>query len=397
MTSTAESSTTHSWVAFVSVAGCLTMSTLGANLPSPIYPIYQSDFGLSPLAISFAFASYALALIPSLILSGSLSDAIGRKPVLLTSLVFGIVGSLVLCLTGGLGLLIFGRALQGVAVGTASGAASGALRETHPHGNDSQAAQISSAAMVGGGAIGPILAGLLVQYLPWPRQLAYLLHLVLLLGLVAMVIGSYRSPAVRTVWKAPVPRVARELMPQFISSTAASSLAWAVTALFMALVPSMMHDTLKITSAVAAGGIVAVVLGTSAVMQFVAQAWDSHRVQVLGLPAVVLGLILLMLAQSLGSIWTLLISATVAGVGQGLVFLGATKSVNLAAPNAILGNVTSAYFMGVYLGVAVPVIGVGFFALITGLIGAVLWFTVIIGLSCIAVTVWLWRLRKKYP
>ena len=119
----------RSWLLFIAVAGCMTLATLGANLPSPIYPIYQADFGLSSLEISIAFAAYALALIPALIVAGGLSDAIGRRPVLIGSLVAGALGSVLLCLAGGLSLLIVGRALQGIAVGAASGAAAGAAAE----------------------------------------------------------------------------------------------------------------------------------------------------------------------------------------------------------------------------------------------------------------------------
>lgn len=379
----------RSWLLFIAVAGCMTLATLGANLPSPIYPIYQADFGLSSLEISIAFAAYALALIPALIVAGGLSDAIGRRPVLIGSLVAGALGSVLLCLAGGLSLLIVGRALQGIAVGAASGAAAGALRETHPRADDGHAAQISSAAMVGGGAIGPLLAGFLVELLPWPRQLSYLVQLGLLVVVAAIILTAYRPVTERAAWRVQLPKVPHEILPRCMMATLAAALAWAVTALFMALVPSLMGETFDIHNAVLTGGMVTVILGASAAMQFVANGWDPHRIQVWGLPAVVVGLILLLIAQGTVSVILLLTSALVAGLGQGLVFLGATKTVNLSAPTRIVGSVTSAYFTGVYLGVGVPVIGVGLLATKIGLVIAVEWFAGFTIVGCAVVLVWL--------
>jgi len=54
--------------------------------------------------------------------------------------------------------------------------------------------------------------------------------------------------------------------------------------------------------------------------------------------------------------------ATVAGTGQGLVFLGGLAAINQAVPEGRRADVLSSFYVVIYLGVGVPVIGVGFLA-----------------------------------
>ena len=55
----------------------------GTNLPTPLYRGCAARFGFSPLIVTLIFASYVAVLIPSLLVAGPLSDAVGRRRVLL--------------------------------------------------------------------------------------------------------------------------------------------------------------------------------------------------------------------------------------------------------------------------------------------------------------------------
>ena len=71
----------------------LTLATFfGASAaPTPLYRIYQENFSLSPVLITVVFAVYAFALLAALLTAGSLSDHLGRKPVIFFALVLEII------------------------------------------------------------------------------------------------------------------------------------------------------------------------------------------------------------------------------------------------------------------------------------------------------------------
>src|SRR5437764_4441012 len=121
--------------AFAAVAYTLLILLIGTNLPTPLYRGYERAFAYSPLVTTLVFAVYVAVLVPALLIAGPLSDAIGRRRVLLPSLILAIAGSLAFAFANGVAWLFAARILQGVAVGAASGALTAALSEFEPHGN----------------------------------------------------------------------------------------------------------------------------------------------------------------------------------------------------------------------------------------------------------------------
>src|SRR3954464_1003524 len=59
------------------IAYSLMLLNTGSNLSTPLYRYYQARFGFSPLMVTLIFAAYVAVLIPSLLVLGPLSDAIG--------------------------------------------------------------------------------------------------------------------------------------------------------------------------------------------------------------------------------------------------------------------------------------------------------------------------------
>jgi len=57
----------------------------GSSAPTPLYAVYQAAWGFSPITITAVFGVYALAVLSALLVFGSLSDYIGRRPVLMAT------------------------------------------------------------------------------------------------------------------------------------------------------------------------------------------------------------------------------------------------------------------------------------------------------------------------
>lgn len=73
------------------VGAVLVLLMLSSSVPSALYVLYQQEWGLSSGVITVVFAVYAVTVLAGLLLFGSLSDTLGRRPVLAASLVLAIV------------------------------------------------------------------------------------------------------------------------------------------------------------------------------------------------------------------------------------------------------------------------------------------------------------------
>ena len=96
---------------------------------SPLYRVYQVQFGFSAATLTAVFAVYVLVLLVTLLFFGTVSDYLGRLPVIITALVFSVAACAVFLAAHGVGALYLARSLQGIATGLASGAAGAALIE----------------------------------------------------------------------------------------------------------------------------------------------------------------------------------------------------------------------------------------------------------------------------
>src|SRR5258707_14442088 len=79
----------------------ITVSYLASSsAPTPLYPIYQAEWGFSSLAVSFVFGIYAVAVLGALLVAGRLSDYVGRRPVLIVATAVQAGGAVLFGLSG---------------------------------------------------------------------------------------------------------------------------------------------------------------------------------------------------------------------------------------------------------------------------------------------------------
>src|SRR5882757_1427752 len=162
--------------AFWLMAGVFVLLFFAAAAPSPLYGVYQAQWRFSAITLTAVFAVYALALLVTLLVFGSLSDYVGRRRVILASLAMAAGACGLFVAADGVGLLFAARALQGAAVGTATGALGAALIDLQPEGS-----AIAPVVTIAAGQLGLAAGGLgtsaLVQYGPAPTRLIWWLLL----------------------------------------------------------------------------------------------------------------------------------------------------------------------------------------------------------------------------
>src|SRR5882672_9490040 len=96
----------------------ITVSYLASSsAPTPLYPIYQAEWGFSSLAISFVFGIYAVAVLGALLVAGRLSDYVGRRPVLIAATAVQAATMFLFAFADGLSTLIMARVIQGLSTG----------------------------------------------------------------------------------------------------------------------------------------------------------------------------------------------------------------------------------------------------------------------------------------
>jgi MFS family permease len=210
-----------------------------ASVPTPLYRLYQREWGFSPLMLTVIFAVYALALLAALLIFGSLSDRAGRRPVILAALTLEGV-ALVLFLTArGIEWLVFARLIQGFATGLATTSLGAAMLDIDRQGG----ALTNALATIAGTAFGAVGSGLLAQYAPAPLHLGYVLLFALV---VVQAIRTAHAPETITTrslqrWSFK-PRVAVPARARvaFLAMTPINVALWALSGFYLALMPSLL-------------------------------------------------------------------------------------------------------------------------------------------------------------
>ena len=153
-----------------------------SGLPAPLYRIYEADWHLSPLSTTIVFAVYAVAALGAVLVSGRVSDVIGRKPVLLGAIAALIVGLGVFLIADNMAMLLFARTIHGAAVGSIVVAGAAALLDLRPdHGVRS--GQLSGVTFNIGMTIAIVGSALLAQYAPHPLRTPYAVVAVICLAM----------------------------------------------------------------------------------------------------------------------------------------------------------------------------------------------------------------------
>ncbi|MDX3353969.1 MFS transporter [Streptomyces sp. ME01-24h] len=103
-----------------------------AGVPSPIYPLYRERWGLSVTMLTVIFAMYVAGLLGALLTVGTLSDQLGRRPVLVAALLVAATSTAIFWTADGVFFLLIARVVQGIATGTATGALAAGLVKLSP-------------------------------------------------------------------------------------------------------------------------------------------------------------------------------------------------------------------------------------------------------------------------
>ncbi|MFF3909995.1 MFS transporter [Streptomyces sp. NPDC001848] len=394
----ARGSATPTWWVWLA-AWPVTAVFILSNAATPLYVLWQRDIGFTKGTLTVVFAFYIVGLLGSLLVSGVVSDRLGRKPVLLPALGLALAACLIFATAGSVIALIVARLFTGIAVGAVVSAGMAAVTDVAGPERKRLAALLASCAMVFGAGLGPLLAGVLSETLPAPTVTVFIVEMILL---VTAVIAVLRMPVRRPTAPAKgawirVPGVPRGNGMQLTLGIAVFAPGITATSFVLSLGPSLLAGLLDTTSRIVSGAMAFVMFLAATGVQFAVQKLRRRTILVAGAVSTTLSMTALVTAVHTASVPVLIAAALLAGAGQGMGQLGGLSLLNSTVPAQRLAEANAALNVGGYIPAGLLPVSAGYLSDAVGLTtGATVFATTLLGLAVVGGLVVL-ASRRRVP
>jgi MFS family permease len=373
--------------AFAAITAVLVLFTAAASAPSPLYVVYQREWGFSATTLTVVFAVYAIGLLASLLVLGALSDHVGRRPVLAIAIALETVALVLFMTAGDITLLLLARVIQGIATGAAMTTLGATLADLNPPHSPGRAGVVNSTAPPSGLALGAIGCGALVQFAPAPTRLIY----ALLLGgtvLAAAVVAALPETSARRpgglASLAPRLGVPAQLRPAFYALIPIIVASWALGGLYLSLGPSVAASLFGLSSHLIGGLVVTLLCGTGAATAFALRTWPSARLLDAGAAVLTAGMAVTLAGLQGHSIGLAAAGTVVAGIGFGAAFLGSFGTLARLAAPAERGELFAVAYVVAYLAFSLPAVVAGVASTSVGLHTTAIAYGVTVGALALA-------------
>lgn len=348
------------WIVFAAFIAQMAFSTV----PTPLYALYQQRDGFPTVTVTVIFALYAVGVLASLFFAGHISDWVGRRRMVLASLLVSLLAAGLFLTWNDVAGLMVARFVNGVAIGMLTAAATAHLSELGAAAQRSagRSAVVSTLANLGGLGLGPLIAGALATYAPAPLTVPYAVFaavFVILAVLVTLVPETVAPPDAEVVYRPQRIAVPAGARGRYWAAGAVAFAAFSVFGMFTALAPTFLAGSLHETSRLLAGFAPFVVFTAAALAQVFTgslampvQVRAAVGLTVAGLAGVAVG-------AALASLWLFLLGGLIAGAGAGIGFRAAMGTAAALADPRRRGEALAGMFLIAYVGLTIPVVLIG--------------------------------------
>ena len=375
----------YAWVCFSMCVG-----VMGTALASPLYPLYQQAWGLQPSHITQIFVTYMLGALISLLFLGRLTNLFGFLKVLRLGLMVMTVGVIGSALSWNAWSLGASRFIIGLASGLITTSASIGMTQLNNKGDLQRAAATTSLTIAFGFGLGPVVGGLMAQWVPFPLVSSYLppialsflgIHALFRIQLPATSAPVHSAPGLTL--KDVLPSISQPRKPflyHYALGCMAAFSAFGMFSLFAAMAPSFMAQMLPWHGPAVSGLSIGVILFLSAGIQLIARPYPTKRLIIIGFVALAATNALLVLNLFAGSPWLFALSVLSMSCGHALCNLSGMAVVNKVSKPVNRTGLLSTYLVVGYVGTIVPILGMGWLSDHIGLTGALIAFCACLGL-----------------
>lgn len=385
-------------LAFPGLAAVFAAFFFAAGAPTPLLSLRQQEWHFSTGTLGIAFSAYAIGLLAALLGAGSLSDHVGRRPVMLAALAAELAAMIGFVLAPSITWVIGARILQGIATGLATSAFSAAITEQAPARFKKFAGGLAAGSVAGGLGVGALVTGAAVQFTSDANTVIFsALTAIMALGLVFVGFTSETAPKWPGALRSLIPRIGvpAALRSEFAAGVPVHVAGWMFPAFFLGLSPAILRLHFALDGGLVAGFTAFLGPFAAAVSSFTFNRHPARQATIIGTSLTLIGVIVVLIGVNqtwLAAVW---IGAVLGGTGFGASFGG---QVRLIAPH-IQPHQRAGVFSGIYtvayLAFGLPVIIAGQLVPILGPVPTFQWYAAaIVAFAVPAVVIQLVRQRR---
>ena len=360
--------------AFAGVAAVFAAFFLAAGAPTPLLALRQQEWGFSAGTLTVAFAVYALALLSAVLVGGSLSDHVGRRPVVLVALLGELIAMVVFLAAPTIGWVIVARIIQGAATGFGTTAFTAAIVEHAPAHLKQAGGSFAGAATAGGLGVGSLLTGAAVQLTANANALVFgSLAVLMVIGLVVVALteetAATRPGAVRSL----TPRISLPptVRREFLSGLPVHLPGWMFAAFFLGLSPAVLRVHFGLSGGLVAGFTAFLGPFSAAVASIAFGRFAARYSTLTGVSLVLVGMSFVLVGVTAGWLPLIWIGAIIGGAGFGSSFAGHLRLLGPHIEPHQRAVVFAGVYTAAYLSFGVPIIIAGQLASRIGLMSTV--------------------------
>ncbi|SIM80834.1 MFS transporter [Micromonospora cremea] len=383
----------------VRVAFAFWITLVGTTVPTPLYPLYEMEFGFSSLTVTVVYAVYALGVVVGLLVFGRLADQIGRRPVILTALVLSVAADAVFLAAVDLAMIVVGRLLAGLSAALVIGAATAALAELISPRHPRRAATVAIFANLGGLATGTMLSGIVSDVAPDPLRLPWAIVLALAVIAIIAMVGvpetvAQRSPMTLRLQRLRIPQ---EIRGDFVRSAITAGTGFAALGVLTAVSGLFLGMVLHETSHTLAALVVFLAFAGAAFGQLLTRVLSSRAALASACWGLIVAAGLLAYSMWMAVLATLIIGALINGVASGVAVGDGIATITMKTAPQRQAEAVSTYFAILFTMLGLPAIGVGLLIQVVGLRPAGEVFSAVVAVLAVVVLLSLVRNGRAHP
>jgi MFS family permease len=350
-------------LAFFVTGLAFTIVMAGTNIPSTLYGLYAARYSLSPLDITFVFATFVAGTLVALILFGRLSNDVGRRPVILGALGLSGVSAVLFLVADSVAVIFVGRFVTGLSAGLIVATGTVALVELAPSEKARQATLVAVSANLGGLGIGVFAGGVIASLAESKLRAPFwvdLAFVVAAFALVPLLVPETVAARRRPTLTLERPRIEPAARPVFASSMTAAAVGLGTMGLLISVSGLFLAGTLGYHSLVLAGVPGGSAFVCAALGQLIVRRLPQRRALPIAVAVILVAVGCLISALQTQTLAPLLVAAVLTGLGSGgAVGSGLPAVVALTSPPG-RANATAAFFLVIYLAIGGAAVAVGF-------------------------------------
>ncbi|MEB6335428.1 MFS transporter [Serratia rhizosphaerae] len=348
------------------LALALMSALLNSSAPTPLYPLYQHELGLTSVSLTIIYGAYAGGVLISLFGVGNMAGKVrDLRSMIVPALLVVLAGALLFAMADSFVMMFMARLLAGIGTGALTGAANIALVRFGPKDGGKVAALIATLSFTTGLALGPIFSGLALQTGFYTTSLPFII--IMAVAAVAALGVMLKWPAAvapagnaQTSAAAPVKSSLADGLRatgiKFYLCAGALFTCWAVAASILAIGPNVAEKLLGMHSRGMYGYVIAVYLVIAGISQILSRRINARHSLMFGCLAQALSVVVFAEAIQIHSLGLAAAGMVIAGYAYGAIFVGSATLVNLISPKSSHARLISLFYVIAYIANWVPIL-----------------------------------------